>query len=211
MLACRSAAVMRGWTSSWKVCWPRALRWRLRPEVWYGWPGRTGDQICWWRCDASRGGDSGRVGGAGGVRHGHGNHRGGLCRRTDGQQTDGQQMVNKMISSGKIKAEYMAINTNRHVLEACLAGRKTLIGEQRFQEHSGARPHVIMEESADAVEGIRRASQDLKRWSGPSIRRKITTQNGLQGPCSPAMSWASMTGLSIAWRWTDGPRSGRHG
>jgi hypothetical protein len=120
-------------------------------------------------------------------------------------------MVNKMISSGKIKAEYMAINTNRHVLEACLAGRKILIGEQRFQEHSGARPHVIMEESADAVEGIRRASQDLKRWSGPSIRRKITTQNGLQGPCSPAMLWASMTGLSIAWRWMDGPRSGRHG
>lgn len=67
----------------------------------------------------------------------------------------GGRMVNKIISAGRIEAEYLAINTDRRVLEACLAGRKILIGEQRFQGRGGAQPHVIMEESAAAVEAIR--------------------------------------------------------
>jgi Tubulin/FtsZ family, GTPase domain len=69
----------------------------------------------------------------------------------------GGRMVNKIISAGRIEAEYLAINTDRRVLEACLAGRKILIGEQRSQGRGGAQPHVIMEESASAVEAIRQA------------------------------------------------------
>ena len=67
----------------------------------------------------------------------------------------GGRMVNKIISAGRIEAEYLAINTDRRVLEACLAGRKILIGEQRFQGRGGAQPHIIMEEPAAAVEAIR--------------------------------------------------------
>ena len=33
-----TAAVMQGWASSWRVCWPRALRWLSRPVAWCGWP-----------------------------------------------------------------------------------------------------------------------------------------------------------------------------
>jgi cell division protein FtsZ len=69
----------------------------------------------------------------------------------------GGRMVNKIISAGRIEAEYLAINTDRRVLEVCLAVSKILIGEQRFQGRGGAQPHVIMEESAAAVEAIRQA------------------------------------------------------
>jgi cell division GTPase FtsZ len=73
--------------------------------------------------------------------------------------------VNKIISAGRIEAEYLAINTDRRVLEACLAGRKILIGEQRFQGRGGAQPHVIMEESAAAVEAIRQTCAGRVRVS----------------------------------------------
>jgi cell division protein FtsZ len=69
----------------------------------------------------------------------------------------GGRMVNKIISASQLEAEYLAVNTDRCVLEPCLAGRKILIGEQRFQGRGGAQLHVIMEESAAAVEAIRQA------------------------------------------------------
>jgi cell division GTPase FtsZ len=50
----------------------------------------------------------------------------------------GGRMANKIISAGRIEAEYLAINTDRRVLEACLAGRNILIGEHRFQDRGGA-------------------------------------------------------------------------
>jgi cell division GTPase FtsZ len=43
----------------------------------------------------------------------------------------GGRMVNHMV--GRIKAAYLAINTDRRELDACRVGRKILIGEQRFQ------------------------------------------------------------------------------
>jgi cell division protein FtsZ len=66
-------------------------------------------------------------------------------------------MVNRIIERGRIKAEYLALNTDRRELDACRVGRKILIGEQRFQGRGGAKPDVIMEESAAAVEVIRQA------------------------------------------------------
>jgi cell division GTPase FtsZ len=70
----------------------------------------------------------------------------------------GGRMVNHMV--GRLKAEYLAINTDKRVLEACKAERKILIGEQRFQGRGGAKPYVIMEESAAAVEAIRDACRE---------------------------------------------------
>jgi cell division protein FtsZ len=67
----------------------------------------------------------------------------------------GGRMVNHM--AGRIEAEYLAINTDRRELDACLVGRKILIGEQRFQGRGGSQPHIIMEESTAAVEAIRQA------------------------------------------------------
>jgi cell division protein FtsZ len=67
----------------------------------------------------------------------------------------GGRMVNHMV--GRIKAAYLAINTDRRELDACRVGRKILIGEQRFQGRGGSQPHVIMEESTAAVEAIRQA------------------------------------------------------
>ena len=69
----------------------------------------------------------------------------------------GGRMVSQIIERGRIKAEYPAINTDRRMLEACLVDRKILIGEPRFQGRGGAKPHVIMEESAAAVEAIRQS------------------------------------------------------
>ena len=43
----------------------------------------------------------------------------------------GGRMVNHMV--GRIKAAYLAINTDRRKLDACRVGRKILIGEPRFQ------------------------------------------------------------------------------
>jgi hypothetical protein len=63
-------------------------------------------------------------------------------------------MVNRIIERGRIKAEYLAINTDRRVLEACLVDRKILIGEPRFQGRGGAKPHVIMKEPAALVERL---------------------------------------------------------
>jgi cell division protein FtsZ len=80
-----------------------------------------------------------------------GNHRSGIHGRENGEQD------HIGWSAGRIEAEYLAINTDQRVLEACLAGKKILIGEQRFQGRGGAQPHVIMEESAAAVEAIRQA------------------------------------------------------
>jgi cell division protein FtsZ len=77
-----------------------------------------------------------------------GHHRGWLCRRSHGEPN---------YRRGRIKAEYLAINTDRRELDACRVGRKILIGEQRFQGRGGSQPHVIMEESAAAVEAIRQA------------------------------------------------------
>jgi cell division GTPase FtsZ len=37
----------------------------------------------------------------------------------------GGRMVNKIVSAGRFEAEYLAVNTDWRVLEACLAGRKT--------------------------------------------------------------------------------------
>ena len=70
----------------------------------------------------------------------------------------GGRMVNHM--AGRIKAEYLAINTDRRELDACWASRKILIGEQRFQGRGGAKPYVIMEESAAAVEVIRQVCRE---------------------------------------------------
>jgi cell division GTPase FtsZ len=38
-------------------------------------------------------------------------------------------IVNLLVKRGKIEGEFVAINTDREELEACNAGRKTLIGE----------------------------------------------------------------------------------
>jgi cell division protein FtsZ len=70
----------------------------------------------------------------------------------------GGRTVNKMI--GRIDAEYLAINTDRRVLDACRVSRIILIGEQRFHGRGGARPHIIMEESVPAVETIRQACRE---------------------------------------------------
>jgi cell division protein FtsZ len=69
----------------------------------------------------------------------------------------GGRMVNRIIEGGRMKAEHLAINTDRRELDACRADRKILIGEARFQGRGGSKPHVIMEESAAAVEAIRQA------------------------------------------------------
>ena len=66
----------------------------------------------------------------------------------------GRQMVNQIIERGRIQAEYLPINTDQHGLDECRVGWKILIGAQRFQGRGGAHLHVIMEESATAVEAI---------------------------------------------------------
>ena len=48
----------------------------------------------------------------------------------------GGRMVNHMV--GRIKAKYLAINTDRRELDACRVGRKILIGEPRSQGRAGA-------------------------------------------------------------------------
>src|SRR5687768_14705302 len=70
-------------------------------------------------------------------------------------------MVNRIIERGRIVADYLAIDTDRRVLEACLAGTKLLIGETRFRGHGGASPHATLNESAAAIEVIRRACRDV--------------------------------------------------
>jgi cell division protein FtsZ len=70
----------------------------------------------------------------------------------------GGRMVNHM--AGRIEAEYLAINTDRGELDACWAGTKLLIGKARFQGRGGAKPHIILEESATLVEAIRAACRE---------------------------------------------------
>jgi cell division protein FtsZ len=70
----------------------------------------------------------------------------------------GGRMVNHM--ADRSAAEVMAINTDRRELDACRAGTKLPIGEARFQGRGGAKPHVIMEESAALVEAIRQACRE---------------------------------------------------
>jgi cell division protein FtsZ len=50
--------------------------------------------------------------------------------------------------------DFIAINTDKGVLDACRAGEKLLIGEKRFRGRGGAEPHIIMEAAAEVVPGI---------------------------------------------------------
>jgi cell division GTPase FtsZ len=65
----------------------------------------------------------------------------------------GGRMVNKIISAGRIEAEYLAINTDRRVLEACLAGRGVARRGCDGRGISGAADDVRRVEGAAGAEG----------------------------------------------------------
>jgi cell division protein FtsZ len=79
----------------------------------------------------------------------------------------GGRMVNHM--ADRSAAEVMAINTDRRELDACRAGTKLPIGEARFQGRGGAKPHVIMEESAALVKAIRQACRESVTGTGTGV------------------------------------------
>jgi cell division GTPase FtsZ len=51
----------------------------------------------------------------------------------------GGRMVNKIISAGRIEAEYLAINMDRRVVEACLAGHLLPLAFYPAMSHSQRR------------------------------------------------------------------------
>lgn len=120
----------------------------------------------------------------------------------------GGRMVNHM--AGRIDAEYLAINTDRRELDVCLAGRKLLIGEQRFFGRGGAKPHVIMEETAATVEVIRNACQasvvivaGLGKGTGTGIAplvARIAQRQGCQTAAvvTKPLPWEGLDALAYA-------------
>jgi len=86
------------------------------------------------------------------VSRGHGHHHGGLYGWADCQSAH---------RAGCLAADSLAIDTDQHMLDACLAGTKLLIGETRFHGRGGASPHATLNASAAAVEMIRRACQGV--------------------------------------------------
>ena len=51
----------------------------------------------------------------------------------------GGSMVNKIISAGRIEVEYLTINTDRRVVEACLAGHLLRLAFYPAMSHSQRR------------------------------------------------------------------------